>query len=94
MPPCGDLHLFEPLFLRSLFICVASFSFSSISFFEGGCGFEVYMKKMKFLALGLCLTVAGSVLGAIIGKSAICAGIGAAVGYVAGALIGKYMDKD
>ena len=24
----------------SLFFCVASFSFSSISFFEGGCGFE------------------------------------------------------
>ena len=27
----------------SLFFCVAYFSFSSISFFEGGCGFEEYI---------------------------------------------------
>ena len=44
--------------------------------------------------LGLCLTVAGAVLSVIIVKSAIGAGIGAAVGYIAGALISKYMNKD
>ena len=51
------------------------------------------MKNMKLWTLGLCLTVGGAVLGAIIGKSAIYAAIGAAIGYVASALIGKYMDK-
>ena len=34
----GDFHLCEHLFLRQLFF------FSSISLFEGGCGFEVYEK--------------------------------------------------
>ncbi len=51
------------------------------------------MKKMKFLTLGLFLTVIGAALGAIIGKSAIGAAIGAAIGYVACALIGKYIGK-
>ena len=34
MPPYGDFCHFEPLSQRRLF------SFSSISIFEGGCGFE------------------------------------------------------
>ena len=39
----GILCLLVEIFTSlSLFFCVASFSFSSISFFEGGCGFEVY----------------------------------------------------
>jgi len=38
----GILCLLVAIFTSlSLFFCVASFSFSSISFFEGGCGFEV-----------------------------------------------------
>ena len=37
----GILCLLVAIFTSlSLFFCVASFSFSSISFFEGGCGFE------------------------------------------------------
>ena len=52
------------------------------------------MNKMKFLTLGLCLTIVGAVLGSIIGKSAVGAAIGGAVGYIAGALISNYMDKN
>ena len=38
----GILCLLVAIFTSlSLFFCVAYFSFSSISFFEGGCGFEV-----------------------------------------------------
>ena len=39
------------------------------------------MNKMKFLTLGLCLTIVG-------------ADIGTAIGYIAGALISNYMDKN
>jgi hypothetical protein len=42
----------------SLFFCVASFSFSSISFFEGGCGFEDY-KKEYHLAVRQSATAMG-----------------------------------
>jgi hypothetical protein len=42
----GILCLLVAIFTSlSLFFCVASFSFSSISFFEGGCGFEALFKR-------------------------------------------------
>ena len=33
----------------SIFFCIDSFSFSSISFFEGGCGFEVHLLLVSLL---------------------------------------------
>ena len=45
MPPCGDFHLFEPLFLRSLFF----FQFYII--FEGGCGFEGILQPVPKVLL-------------------------------------------
>jgi len=44
----GILCLLVAIFTSlSLFFCVASFSFSSISFFEGGCGFEDIKKNSE-----------------------------------------------
>ena len=54
----GILCLLVAIFTSlSLFFCVASFSFSSISFFEGGCGFEAILKVFCNIPLWQLATV-------------------------------------
>ena len=46
------LYLLVAIFTSlSLFLCVAYFSFSSISFFEGGCGFEGILQPVPKVLL-------------------------------------------